>query len=228
MQNTITRLEARLEEFKFFCEKRDLQIREQKETYKDAKHDFRQAFEQTLLKDIKDLTNPLREQFTTHGLVLKLEHHKNHGHFRSSDNHTNPYIVLAIESSKKPLRDRWYNCPFLTFESDINLGKVMLYSYNESIEYFSYKNHPNQSDKKLVYETKLTEYKVDDILPIFENFVDKTLKNVEKLEIVSQQQTMRTEELIKKLTDEITTWKGKYYTLLEKYNNFLEHDKNNG
>jgi len=95
MRNTITRLQDRLEQFRISCEKRDSQIREQKETYKDAKPDFRQAFEQTILKDIKDLINPLKEQFNAHGLVLKLEHHKNHGHFRSSDNHTNPYIVLA-------------------------------------------------------------------------------------------------------------------------------------
>lgn len=223
MQNTITRVEARLEEFKIFCEKRDSQIREEKEMYKDGKPDFRQAFEQTILKDIKDLINPLKEQFRAHGLVLKLEHHKKHGHFRSSDNHTNPYIVLAIESSKKSLRDRWYNCPFLIFESDINFGKVTLYSCNESLEYFSYENHPNQSDKKLVYETKLAEYTVDDILPLFENFVDKTLKNIDKLEVFQREQPMSTVQQIKKLRNEITMWKGKYYALLEKQNSLLEN-----
>jgi len=47
-------------------------------------------------------------------------------------------------------------------------------------------------------------------------------------EIVPKHETMRTEDQIAKLMNEITTWKGKYYTLLEKYNNFLEDYKNNG
>lgn len=67
MQNTLTRLEARLVQFKISCEQRDLQIQQHKEKYNNSKVGFRQAFEQTILKDVKNLINPLREQFTAHG-----------------------------------------------------------------------------------------------------------------------------------------------------------------
>ena len=56
----------------------------------------------------------------------------------------------------------------------------------------------------------------------FEDFVDNTLENVEKFEVVQQPDSIRTEKRISNLTDEVIKWKDKYYQLLEKHNSFLE------
>ena len=214
IQETRARLQTKLEKFKkehdLHVQLKQEQEKQQEEALMKARLAFQEEFDKTILAEVKGLVTELGPLFKEHNWALKYESHKDNEYFSLPTNSIEPYIVLAIDSRKKRLHERWQSCPLLVFESDIMDSTVKIYSYNETLNRFNNPEEWLQADRKLLYEAKLAQFRFDQIPGLFENLIDHALLNIEKLERLPRRKLKNTGSFGMRPTAEAKQWKDKY------------------
>ena len=174
-----TRIQDSLEKYRTKCEQRDTLIEKQKEeekqakeTYRKAKKEFQALFEETTLIDIKKFTRDMAPVFKEYNLLLKCESHLAHKYFSSNNYPPTPFAIIAVEDTKTRLMDRWQECNYIAFESDIAAKSVKLYLRNNSIVYME---TSAEEAEQPIFEFKLEEYNFEEVLSHIEAYLNKEL-----------------------------------------------------